>query len=129
MKFSVSENNLRIVKYFEEYYGEYRPLVKASVLKWLQEKNFSKRYLSALSEHIVKTISTKWKTPPSIKELEDAHTEVVDTWKPPAIEENQSNLLDEIPMDPEIVAAELEKLRKKLQFKSPQKRDNKNNEE
>jgi hypothetical protein len=100
----------------EGYYTAYTAEQKAAVFQWLSKR--SEKAISLIWAEVLKAFSPVYKTPPCIKELEDAWTVVCrdrrDELRQPALPapEDTSDVAD-----PETVDEVLEKLNEKLRWR------------
>jgi hypothetical protein len=59
------------VKWAEGYYGDYRPVVKVEVLRWLEERSeFSTCFIDGLRIMVRDSYSNQYRMPPDIAILE-----------------------------------------------------------
>jgi len=56
-----------LVHWFEAYYGEYKPVVKAEVLEWLKDK--SQVFIIGLRIAVRDTYSNQYRIPPDVAVL------------------------------------------------------------
>lgn len=56
------------VKWSEAYYGDYRPVVKAELLRWLEER--SALFITGLKNRVMREYSNQYRIAPDIAVLE-----------------------------------------------------------
>lgn len=106
-----------MIKFFEQYYGPYEPIVRSVVLKYC--KPWASDTISAVMEWVCENVENRFKMPPDVATLKRAFSAVIER-----VEQKRMELraLPEPPMDPEIrekVAEFLRGLVVKTAFEMP----------